>query len=292
MICAKSYNPQQDINKTEIEERIVLEDMDNTDPEYYEDAFNLIKSKNDYLNAYLMYFERVNLTQDSREKLNTVYEDLQACHEDISEAVEFYNDTCLAGGNSKTAAKALYEEDLQEIQEKLDYQDTLIDEIVSGKYSDEYKVQKQNEIANVKAELNEEKQLAEEKIAELETMSSSQLAANNGEADVILQKNAEALNNVITEFNTVLAEIAETENYEIIYNKRLLEKYEAAAGLNGQMNESDIMNDKKGQAIIYAKSIQGLDVKQERFFAAFTFFILFGVVISVLTGAFYRKKEK
>ena len=69
------------------------------------------------------------------------------------------------------------------------------------------------------------KEFTEEKIAELETMSSSQLAANNGEADVILQKNAEALNNVITEFNTVLAEIAETENYEIIYNKRLLEKY-------------------------------------------------------------------
>ena len=44
-------------------------------------------------------------------------------------------------------------------------------------------------------------------------------------ADSILQENSNKLNNIIDDFNETLNDIAQNENYEIIYNKRLINDY-------------------------------------------------------------------
>ncbi|MFQ7102127.1 MAG: hypothetical protein ACLRQA_03715, partial [Anaerovoracaceae bacterium] len=104
-------------------------------------------------------------------------------------------------------------------------------------------------------------------------------------ADEVLKENVTTINTIIDDFNETLSEIAETDNYEIIYNKRLINDYFENAGFNGELEQEDILNDQLGRAIIYAKSIAGLDISAERFFATITFFILFGVVFSVIIGA-------
>ena len=61
------------------------------------------------------------------------------------------------------------------------------------------------------------------------------------------------------------------------------------------MSEEDIMNNRKNNAIIYAKSVAGLDMPQERFYTYITFFSIFGIAISFLYGAFAdvnRRKNK
>ena len=61
------------------------------------------------------------------------------------------------------------------------------------------------------------------------------------------------------------------------------------------MSEEDIMNNRKNNAIIYAKSVAGLDMPQERFYTYITFFSIFGIVVSFLYGALVnadRRKNK
>lgn len=63
------------------------------------------------------------------------------------------------------------------------------------------------------------------------------------------------------------------------------------AGVTGELSEEDIMNNRRNSAVIYAKSIAGLDMAKERVFSFLTFFMLFGVTVAFLYGFFYKVKK-
>ena len=110
-------------------------------------------------------------------------------------------------------------------------------------------------------------------------------------ADEILMENSEKINCIIDDFNECINDIAENEQYNIIYNKRLINDYFEAAGFSNEIEQEDILKNKLDSAIVYAKSVAGLDMGKERFFATLTFFLIFGIVISALIGGFYMKES-
>ena len=62
------------------------------------------------------------------------------------------------------------------------------------------------------------------------------------------------------------------------------------AGMAGELYEEDIINVKKNEALIYARSIVGVDNREERFYAVLTFSILLGTAFSVLYGVLRNGK--
>ena len=58
-----------------------------------------------------------------------------------------------------------------------------------------------------------------------------------------------------------------------------------------EFTDEQIMNNTVNNAIIYAKSIEGLDVPKERFFSSIMFFALFGFVLAVFVGVIYKRKQ-
>lgn len=293
IINAMTYSPKKIVDETEIEEVIRLEEIDKTDTFYYKEVFYTIKAKNDYLNAYIEYFDKVNLTQSSRAKIESIEHDLTEYQKNIDQAIEFYITTpVVVGEDIEAAINKVYGEELQEIHDEIVYHESVLNEVVSGKYTDRYKEIEQDSLSTEIAMLKTAEREIKAIISSAKSISPYQIQQNNNEADTIIDKNVTELNGIINSFNAVMKEISKTESYEIIYNKNLLEEYESEAGIKGELNETDILENKKGEAIIYAKSIEGLDLKKERFFATFTFFVLFGIFVSLLFGVFYRKESK
>ena len=68
---AQLYQPEKKLDKTELESKINLADLDQNGA-YYFNAFFLLKQKSDYLNAYLDYLTQVDLDSKSRKKLRSV----------------------------------------------------------------------------------------------------------------------------------------------------------------------------------------------------------------------------
>ncbi|MDE6950130.1 MAG: hypothetical protein K2P64_04340, partial [Lachnospiraceae bacterium] len=72
---------------------------------------------------------------------------------------------------------------------------------------------------------------------------------------------------------------------EVIYNPYLLREYCDMAGIVGEIYYEAAVNVNKHKALIYARSIVGVDSCEERFYAILTFSIMLGVAFSVLYGS-------
>ena len=106
----------------------------------------------------------------------------------------------------------------------------------------------------------------------------------NIKMDDLLEQSSSDLNQLVREFNTVIEYLELNEQYDIIYNKYLMKQYITSVGIDEDLPLEKVMANSKNNAIIYAKSVAGLDNGKERFFAIVTFFALFGIVVSILWG--------
>lgn len=261
----------------------------NKDEKYYYNAILEIDSLYYYLQTYVLYFDTVNMNVENKEKIDSLGDEISQ-NKDIAKLKKtFYENPLIAFGN-KAAAIKFYNDLIDEVKEEKNSYENQLEILRSGNYSSEYKDTKQLKwsisVKNLEKKIND----LEKVVKKSQSMDSQYLANIAADMDSTLQIESQKLNLIVKHFNKTMAEIAESEQYEIIYNKHLsYENYKI--NLTSEMEEAELLSDKKDNAVIYAKSVEGLDIGKERFYAYVTFFLLCGVVISTLVGMFYKKEN-
>ena len=287
------YNPQQNVNITALESELDLSLIDQ-DEAYFFNAFFKLKQKSQYLNAYLDYFTQVQLTSDSREKLNEVESELDLYDsERLSDAIRFYKNNPLALENQVESTICFYDDRIEIISDDKSNVYKKLNDVVEKNYTEDYKNEEQKKIESKIDSLDNEIGLYNNISNLLKTTDANTIQEKSVAAVELLKVNYSELNEIIQNFNKILKDISESENYEIIYNKRLISKYEKETTMKfySEFTDEQIMNNTVNNAIIYAKSIEGLDVPKERFFSCIMFFALFGFVLAVFVGVIYKRKQ-
>lgn len=254
------------------------------DEEYYFNAFDRIQREATCLDLYYRYFQNVNLSKANRDSLSEAKTDYNAFYENYMEASSYYWNTPLSAVD-KAGTISFYELKTEQLK---DIKDSAERELAED----------ENLNANEKGQYENQKEQAEDTIRKLEELidrlsaaTDEDIAANNKRADKMLNENIENINSNIKLFNKLMQQIAESENYYILDNDYIFTNQSSSFGLLKQMDDLYFLNNRLNKAIIYAKSVEGLDSGKERMFAIITFFMLFGLVVSVTYGAFHTPKE-
>lgn len=283
LISAYNYKPKENVDITQIEETIELENIEKNG-EYYYNAFLELKKKNEYLKAYLSYFEQVNISNESRIKLEEIEKDIDDYQQNYELAENFYKENAPVIFSEKENTVDFYKKEINLFEsEKIEY-DKELEELLSNNYAESYKTAKQEEILKAISKLNIDIEMFNNHIDIINNSTQEEIEKTSKIADEVLIENINILNNIIQNFNDTLKIISKKDNYEIIYNKRLINGYFEEVGFNSELDQEKILENSKGRAIIYARSIAGLDIKSERFLATCTFFILFGIVLALVIG--------
>lgn len=292
IINAKQYNPAESMDVSQIEETVDLKALPRNE-EYYFNAYFELKQKADYISMYLQYFGQVNLTENSKNRLDDVNQKVKAYSvtelKKVKKAI-LESPVSIEGQEKETVL--FYGEQIKDLEEQIDVVRRYLDELIAGNYTDDYKMTKQNQYRASILEKEDEISKYKKLITKYSKVSNQRLRSNSDNADQLLHEECDNLNAIVEEFNSIMTAISEEENYEIIYNKRLLDdNYERKIGTSEPIDEEILLNNKLNSAIAYAKSIEGLDTSKERFFSTLTFFILFGISISVIIGAVYSRNK-
>lgn len=290
LIFAHSYDPVKTTDIKQMQEHIDIKSLEK-DEEYYYNAFFSLKEKYDYIKAYLEYFEQVDLSSESRDELDKIVGEIYDYQDEFEDAKMFFYENAPVPIDKVDSAVVFYDKKSKILEKRKEENLSELNEIVNGMYSNDYKAEQQKTLTEDISKIQNNIDMFTNHINIIENSTQSEIEQKAEEADLILDGNSEKLNNIIDDFNNTVQSISKRENYEIVYNKRLLKEYSEEAGFNNDLIQEDILANKKDQAIIYAKSIAGLDIKKERFLATLTFFVLFGVIISVIVGSVYMPKK-
>ncbi len=289
VINAKAYGPREDIKKESVENLSLSEISQNES--YYYNAFWSLKSKSDYLNAYLQYLEQVTLEEESRESLWKVQEQLSQYDDMLNSTILFFEENPITFNNMIEETISFYKEKNKILKSYQEEKRNKLDEVIKGNYTADYKASQQEKLCSDIERSDRNITVLNNIIQMLKDASYDEINYNTKKANETLAINYDKINEIIDAFNETMSEISDHESYEIIYNNRLLNEYEDEAGISNDIEKEDILVNQKDKAIIYAKSIEGLDIRKERFFATLTFFILFGLIVSVIIGAIYTPKK-
>lgn len=289
IIDARNYAGIQKSQNTEKVELVTLEEL-NYDEKFFYTAFFALKKKHDSLWAYLQYFEQVDLTPASKQKLDGVQSTLLEYEPQYESALDFYHQHALAFPDKKEETIRFYTEQIKKLKKQKKSLNVHKKELQSGDYTDAYRDSRMEELFFEIEKIENNLQDLENIISFIEESNIAELQANIKKAQKLLNNSVSEINDIVIHFNNTMEAISKTESYEIVYNKYLLEGYLNEAGMNNELEEEDILENRLNQAIIYAKSVEGLDVKMERAMAILTFFMLFGIVLAVIIGVCYTKK--
>ena len=217
-----------------------------------------MKEKNDYIKAYLRYFEQVDISNESRSLLEEVEKSISEYQESYDNAREFYEENAPVIFEKKGDAVEFYNEKIDDLERNKENTEVRLEEIVNGNYTSDYKQSQQNTIASELSNFQNDIDMFNHQVSIITNSSQAEIEETATSADSILQDNSKQLNSIIDTFNNTLKTLAKNENYEIIYNKRLINDHFQDAGFNGEMEQEDVLEDRLGRAVIYARSIAGL----------------------------------
>ena len=138
---------------------------------------------------------------------------------------------------------------------------------------------------NLKIYAEQEVEILKDYLEKINELDLDSIQQTNARMDQLLEDGTVSINRLVERFNDLIAEIEKAEQYDVVYNPYLLREYVDMAGIAGELYEEDAVNVKKNEALIYARSIAGVDSRTERFYAVLTFSALLGAVFSLLYGA-------
>ena len=272
------------------EPEIDLSDIEK-DGGYYFNAFDRIQREMDWVDLYFRYLQNVRMSQSSRDAINDVREKYNSfCEDLVSGEPNFFWNTALAASDREDAI-AFIDDKAAELSQKKEDIEFDLENAEEGTLSEKQLTGMQTQLSNIEKYLEKWDNLR--KITE--KCDDETLQSNNAAADERIEALTEGMNGIIADFNDTLEKIASDENYEILFNKAIVKYQGNYTGMLKVTDNAELLNDKLNQAIIYAKSIEGLDVKKERFYAMVSFFLLFGIIVSVTFGVLYSggsRKEK
>ena len=254
------------------------------DGAYYYNAFMSLKEQVAYLNAYVECLERIEFSEESKEIIAAFTDTMSGYQKTYNAAINFYYNEAPYIPEEKNNTLKFYEDSIKELERNKEKQEIKL----------EYEKKNRDAIVDYIVKIQERIELFQEHHNLVQSRSDDVAEVIANEADNILNINYQEINNIITTFNSSISAIEKNDCYEIEYCKRFFYDYTVETDLliTGALKKEIVLNDKKGQAIIYAKSIEGVDIIEERFIAIFMFFTLFGAVISLLIGGFFNNADK
>lgn len=258
------------------------------DEAYYYMAYKEIKGTRNALKAYVSYLQQVTMSGESREQVVAFEEELNKFETIYQEMSSFYLnegpiiDTSNAEEYLKKKIEKL-ENTLVELEQRLEkvnaggFSALFIETTESQIYSQQITTENEIEVWNVQ-------------LSNLSNNAERNLEDINRKMDRYIQETSMQLNMYVEDFNSLIQDLEKLEQYDIVYNPYMMRSYNDEAGMTNELSEEDILNNKKNTAIIYAKSIAGLDSAEERLYAYVTFFMMFGATVALLYGALKNRK--
>ncbi len=288
-IYVQLYSPSQMAKQTESFDSITLSQI-NMNEEYYFNAFYQLKQNDMFLNAYLQYLSQVDLSHESKAKLNKTADAVYNYEEDgLNEAIDFYQKNPLFVEGFSEETIEFYKNKIHELETYQEDQKEILKnaEIEHASLSNKKDQNRAEELVLIEQEISVYSSIQDE--IRLHT---NEPYLYQKKANEVLEINYEKMNGLINEFNETLDYISRNDGYEISFNKVILNGYTQ----NGpkrfcyKLNDDDIMDNTINRAIIYAKSIEGIDSSKEIFFATITFFFLFSIGVAFCVGSFHNSR--
>lgn len=253
------------------------------DETYYYQAFMELKEKSCGLNAYIQYLKRVNLSGQSMERVSELEEAAVEEQKKFAEIQEFYVSEKPMICDDLEAVKQFVGQKLEMAELRQDKAQRLLEEL-DDKAEDKDR--------NLKIYAEQEIEIWEDYLRKTESPDFDEIKKMNREMDLLLEEGMESINALAERFNSLIADIEKEEQYEVIYNPQLLREYCDMAGIVGELYKEDAINERKHKALIYARSIAGVDSRKERVYAILTFSALLGAAVSLLYDGFVVNKDK
>lgn len=267
---------------------ISLQQFKNDETFFYKTNFEL-KKMTDALNAYVEYLFQVDLNGANREKLVDFQNELYVNQDFFDEVIGYYNHNTPIYIENLEAAEGFVTQHIYELEDAIARIDKKMEEYNEYTFaSKSYISEKQKDLLSQKSMYEEELSVWDRQKQNLQERDDEEVSFVNRQMEELLEQGVEIYNNLVEEFNQMIVSF-EDEQYDIIYNPYILDTYRSIAGLTSEFEEEEIMNVNKNSALIYAKSVAGLDSREERFFSYLTFGVLFSVVISALYGMFTKR---
>jgi len=289
-----NYNTQKEQAVQKINAEITFDEIEQ-DSAYYMNAIKLINRNVDYLTMYLNYFTQVKLTENSRIELDKITKDVEQYQTWLQDVNMFFENEIVVLPENVNSLKEDCEQRIIKLNSDIIETENECSYVVEGNFTENYKEKKQDETVDAIKSIKKEIEYYESKVELCDTVTDEKLYVNVETAEGLLEESLKNLNTLISKYNTTLEKIAETENYELIYNKKIIDTYRQEVGIENEIDYEAAMNNKRYQAIVYARSVEGVDVPKERFFATITFFILFGFAVSLVIGIcpkrFFEKRK-
>lgn len=267
---------------------ISLQQFKNDETFFYKTNFEL-KKMTDALNAYVEYLFQVDLNGANREKLVDFQNELYINQDFFDEVIGYYNHNTPIYIENLEAAEGFVDQHINELEDAIARIDKQLEEYDEYTFAlKSYISEKQKDLLSQKSTYEEELSVWDRQEQNLQERDDEEVSFVNRQMEELLEQGVEIYNNLVEEFNQMIVSF-EDEQYDIIYNPYILDTYRSIAGLTSEFEEEEIMNVNKNSALIYAKSVAGLDSREERFFSYLTFGVLFSVVISALYGMFIKR---
>ena len=147
IINAKMYDQKEEVRVSQIQEYIDLSSL-KKDGAYYYNAFLNLKEKNDYIQAYLRYFDQVDISTEIRAKLEEVEEKLSNYQEIYVNARRFYEENAPVIFEKRDDAVEFYNDKISNLENSRENAESNLKEIVNGAYTDNFKQSQQNTTAS------------------------------------------------------------------------------------------------------------------------------------------------
>lgn len=246
------------------------------DETYYYQAFMELKEKSCGLNVYIQYLKQVNLSGQNMKKVSELETDALEEQKKFAELQEFYiSEKPMICDDLETAK--------QFVRQKKEVAELRQDK--AQKILEELGEKAERKDRNLKIYAEQEIGIWEDYLEKMKDPDFNEFQKTNKKMDMLLAEETNSINILAEKFNALIADIEKEEQYEVIYNPYLLREYCDTAGIAGKLYREDAVEVRKNKALIYARSIAGVDSREERFYAILTFSALLGIAFSLLYGS-------
>lgn len=259
---------------------------------YYYSAVSELRTKKISLESYVQYLGQASLSAESSEKLDAFKEKTEQFNNDFDKIWYVWWNSGSMGFGSQKKADQFIEEQIKLYEERIDAADQMIKEAQDNSFTRSFIAETEESVLDTILSIKSSKKIWEKKQEAVKNSDKDDVLADNAEMDALLAEGCDKLNDLVKEFNGMIEFMESKEQYDIVYNKYLMRQYINSIEITEELSFEKIMANKLNNAIIYAKSVAGLDNNQERFFAIVTFFSLFGITLSLLCGAFYTHEKR
>lgn len=279
-------------SKTATAQQVPLLSISDIDKDggYYYKAFCRVKNKANEIGTYIIYFEQIPMSINSRDRLKetkNLY--MQYCTDEYISLLDSFRANPAAIDDKYDLTVEFYKNKVNELEDKIESYEKKTKDIEKSRIRKADKLTKIKNYDDLKAVAINDKIVCQKIEKNLMTSNKITIDNNSKIMNDVLKNNILQLNNIINELNSAMDDIAKDEQYEIVYNDELMRNKLNATGLLDNLDYDKVKSTSIESAVAYAKSIEGIDTVKERSIAIMIFCSIVGALVAIMVGAFYEK---